>query len=215
MAPRDIEAVRRPPRIRAYPPWYWDREASRWDEVVATPTNPHQFYYREADYLIAEILETRMRALELACGTGGSTAMQCRHVSDLVATDFSVKMVQQAAHRQNCNLVQFLVADASGLPFRGGTFRGLQSRCSTQLRARSNADAARSPSGLASRRQPRSRCDEPNSREFAETYEAVLHDGWETRLCGICCPIGIAGSLDPLARPALTVCRARQEGGEA
>ena len=128
MAPRDIEAVRRPPRIRAYPPWYWDREASRWDEVVATPTNPHQFYYREADYLIAEILETRMRALELACGTGGSTAMQCRHVSDLVATDFSVKMVQQAAHRQNCNLVQFLVADASGLPFRGGTFHAVFSR---------------------------------------------------------------------------------------
>ena len=120
--------MRRPPRIRAYPPWYWDGEASRWDEVVARPTNPHQFYYREADYLIAGILETRMRALELACGTGGSTAIHYRHVSDLVSTDFSMKMVRGAAHHRDWKLVHFLVADASDLPFRDGIFHAVFSR---------------------------------------------------------------------------------------
>ena len=69
-----------------------------------------------------------MRALELACGTGGSTAIHYRHVSDLVSMDFSLKMVRGAAHHRDWKLVHFLVADASDLPFRDGIFHAVFSR---------------------------------------------------------------------------------------
>src|SRR3972149_2213601 len=128
MDPAGCGRGRQAPPIRAYPPGYWDGEASRWDSVVAMRTNPHQFYYLEADYMISKVLERSMRALELGCGTGGSTAVHARELSELVATDFSREMVRRAAKRRTADRVHFTVADASRLPFRDAAFDAVFSR---------------------------------------------------------------------------------------
>jgi SAM-dependent methyltransferase len=106
-------------RIKAYPPRYWDTQAPGWDEIVAMPTNPHQFYYLEADFLISSVLEKHMRVLELGCGTGGSTAVHHEEVARLVATDLSRVMLRGAAERfQDQPSVDLATVDAASLfPF--------------------------------------------------------------------------------------------------
>ncbi len=116
-------------RIEVYPPGHWDAQALSWDEIVAMPTNPHQFYYLEADFLISSVLDERMRVLELGCGTGGSTAVHVEEVARLVATDISRSMLRQAANRfQIGPYVNLAAIDASTLPFRPNTFDAVFSR---------------------------------------------------------------------------------------
>lgn len=115
--------------IQTYPPQYWDAEAPDWDAIVARPTNPHQFYYLEADLLISSILGKDTRALELGCGTGGSTAIHFREVANLVATDFSRRMIRRAVRRLGRErFLHLAVADARQLPFRDGSFDAAFSR---------------------------------------------------------------------------------------
>ena len=124
--------VREPSKFYPYPATYWDGLASSWDDVVSKPKNPHQFYYFEADLCISGVLNNSMRVLELGCGTGGSTLVHARQVARLVATDFSYEMVRRAARklsRGGTRLdVQFVVCDASHLPFRDGSFDTVISR---------------------------------------------------------------------------------------
>ncbi len=119
-------------RIHHYPPDLWDREAPTWDEFVANPTNPHQFYYFEADVLISRILDDSMDVLELGCGTGGSTEVHRSEVHRLVASDFSKEMVRRAVLRsrlnREANRTGFAVADAVSLPFRSRSFDAVISR---------------------------------------------------------------------------------------
>ena len=95
--------------------------------MVRRPKNPHQFYYFEADYLISRVLEKPMQALELGCGTGGSTAVDRGQVAQLVATDFSVEMARRANRRMR-DPVRFVVAAATHLPFRDRAFDVVFSR---------------------------------------------------------------------------------------
>jgi SAM-dependent methyltransferase len=118
-------------QLHPYPVSYWDAEASEWDRIVAMPTNPHQFYYYEADLLLSEILADSMRVLELGCGTGGSTSLHAPEVRQLVATDFSQQMVRRAARkvrRRISSAPDFAVAEASHLPFRDSSFDAVISR---------------------------------------------------------------------------------------
>lgn len=102
---------------------------AEWDGIVARPTNPHQFYYLEADLLISSFLGKNTRVLELGCGTGGSTVFHIKEVADLVATDFSRRMVRSAAHRLDSERsLQLAVADAGRLPFRRSSFDAAFSR---------------------------------------------------------------------------------------
>ena len=80
-----------------YPASDWDGQARDWDDVVANPRNPHQFYYYEADLCISRFLDKSMRVLELGCGTGGSTRAHAPQVARLVAVDSSREMVRHAA----------------------------------------------------------------------------------------------------------------------
>lgn len=116
-------------RIEAYPPGHWDAQALSWDEIVARPTNPHRFYYLEADLLISSVLDEHMEVLELGCGTGGSTAVHVEEVAGLIATDISRAMLLRAAKRfQIGPYVGLAAIDASALPFRPTTFDAVFSR---------------------------------------------------------------------------------------
>lgn len=118
--------------LPAYPASYWDAQAGQWDSVVSDRENPHQFYYYEADLCISKLLTHRTKALELGCGTGGSTIVHARELSRLVAVDISGEMVRRAARilrRTSRNShVDFVVADAAHLPFRAGVFDAVVSR---------------------------------------------------------------------------------------
>lgn len=118
--------------FRAYPASYWDDESREWDKVIRLPTNPHQFYYAEADLLISRILDRRMRVLELGCGTGGSTRVHRKRVSRTVATDFSAGMVREAFRnlhsKSKAMAVDLAVVDAHALPFQPGIFDAIFSR---------------------------------------------------------------------------------------
>ncbi len=118
--------------IHHYPPDLWDREAPTWDEFVSNPTNPHQFYYYEADVIISEALDKSMNVLELGCGTGGSTEVHATKVRRLVATDFSKEMVRHAVmkfrSKQESRGASFAIADAVNLPFRSPLFDAIISR---------------------------------------------------------------------------------------
>ncbi len=119
-------------KIRYYPPELWDREAPTWDEFVANPTNPHQFYYYEADLLISQVLNESMNVLELGCGTGGSTEVHCTEVRRLVASDFSKEMIRGALlkfrSKRDANQADFLIADGVNLPFCTSSFDAVISR---------------------------------------------------------------------------------------
>ena len=119
-------------RLHPYPAAYWDGQAWDWDRIVRIPTNPHQFYYYEADLLISKALADSMRVLELGCGTGGSTSIHVPEVARLLATDFSREMVLRAATKfrrsRTRSLPEFAVADACRLPFRSSSFDAVISR---------------------------------------------------------------------------------------
>jgi len=117
--------------FQPYTAHYWNEEAREWDQVIEIPTNPHQFYYFEADVLISRALTRGMRALELGCGTGGSTLVHAREVPRLTATDFSSEMVRLAAkklRREQGSSVDFSICDACNLPFRVSSFDAVISR---------------------------------------------------------------------------------------
>lgn len=124
--------MKRTRRLRAYPPDYWDELSGQWDRGLDRASGPHQFYYREADLLISDILGKRLLVLELGCGTGGSTAHHVRQVGGLVATDYSQKMARKARARlaQLPRRLQpaFAVCSATQLPFRPATFDAVFSR---------------------------------------------------------------------------------------
>jgi ubiquinone/menaquinone biosynthesis C-methylase UbiE len=123
---------RRAGRLRTYPREYWDQVAPRWDQVVRNPSNPHRFYYQEADLLISRALSSRMCVLELGCGTGGSTQIHVREVRAMVVTDFARGMVVRARRRfirsQRAAKLRFACCDARWLPFRNGRFDAVISR---------------------------------------------------------------------------------------
>ncbi len=120
--------VRREDPGRSYPASHWDAQAADWDETVARATNPHQFYYYEADILISKALRDARRALELGCGTGGSMQIHQKEVSFLMATDFSREMVRRAAGKIRNGNVSFAAVQAGRLPFRPLSFDAIFSR---------------------------------------------------------------------------------------
>ena len=104
-----------------YPPKYWDADADFWDEVIADPNNPHQFYYSEADLYIHDLIRGANQVLELGCGTGGATLKIAQQCLDLVAFDYANKMVAVAAAKLNearvRRRVSLLLAEGTHFPF--------------------------------------------------------------------------------------------------
>lgn len=108
------------------PSAYWDDAATTWGRQVYDKTGAHQFQYYEADLLISSVLRPGMKALEIGCGTGGSTLVHGAKVRRLVATDFSREMVVRARRRVERrrfrSRVRFAVVNGCHLPFRDASF---------------------------------------------------------------------------------------------
>lgn len=64
-----------------------------------------------------------MRVLDLAAGTGTSSAAIARHGAHVVAADFSEGMLDEGRRRHADNdLIEFVFADATNLPFEDDSF---------------------------------------------------------------------------------------------
>lgn len=127
-----LKNVSKPARLRSYPRSYWDEQAREWDRIIRVPTNPHRFYYYEADLLISNALAGSHRVPELGCGSGGSTSVHSKEVGRLIAIDFSGEMVRRARAklygRRRQPRPDFVIADAGHLPFRDSSFDAVVSR---------------------------------------------------------------------------------------
>lgn len=78
--------------------------------------------YQELCGIISKSLHKNMQVLELACGTGQLTFPLCKKVASWEATDFSVKMIEEAKVRAGNLPVTFTVQDATNLPYEDGKF---------------------------------------------------------------------------------------------
>lgn len=100
---------------------YWERHASKYDLSLGPLGGPLPRMLE----LVAEAVNGRARALEVAAGTGLVTAVLARTAAEVVATDYAAAMVERlrdkvgAAGLENVECQQ---ADIYALPFEPGSF---------------------------------------------------------------------------------------------
>lgn len=99
----------------------WDNQAEGWDEIIANPSSPHYYYYRTADFYIADLAKDAKRMLELGCGTSSCAISIVRPNQTILVTDFSRRMVRKAKKniadsRIEEQILPF-ICDAQMLPF--------------------------------------------------------------------------------------------------
>ncbi|MDG6971678.1 MAG: class I SAM-dependent methyltransferase [Nitrososphaerota archaeon] len=113
-------------RHHSLPPNYWGDLSSIWDANIQSPTFPFHVAYFEVDLWITSMLKGCGRALEIGCGTGGSTSVHRGETSHLVATDLSPDMVRRTrsnlARIHGQEMPALAVATIEHLPFRANTF---------------------------------------------------------------------------------------------
>jgi ubiquinone/menaquinone biosynthesis C-methylase UbiE len=99
----------------------FDRLSSQWEEIIGN--DDHLAPYEAA----LESLESPRRALDLGTGTGAGAFALARRFpeAEIVGVDLSARMIDQArglTAPEFSARVRFEQADASDLPFDGGTF---------------------------------------------------------------------------------------------
>ena len=78
--------------------------------------------YNEIGDRVSRYLTREMNVLELACGSGQLTFRLAETVGHWEATDFSERMVAEAAKRPHLQNLQFAVRDATNLPYPDHSF---------------------------------------------------------------------------------------------
>ncbi|WP_177159594.1 class I SAM-dependent methyltransferase [Granulicatella balaenopterae] len=72
--------------------------------------------------LIAPFLQDNLRVLEIGCATGQITFLLSSFVDEVIATDYSERMIEYANKRKSVENIIFEVADAIDLPYEDGSF---------------------------------------------------------------------------------------------
>jgi ubiquinone/menaquinone biosynthesis C-methylase UbiE len=101
----------------------WNRYAGVHDDLFASVgrgPDPDQLRIGVEDIAQKLLLEPHNQLLEIGCGTGLLLSSLSQQVSSSVGLDFSIKNIDIA--RRHFPRVSFVVGDAMGLPFRGGSF---------------------------------------------------------------------------------------------
>lgn len=99
---------------------FWDRVAGVYDVFVhVINAKTHKALQKE----VASLIHPSDTVLECACGTGFLTKVIAPRCRKLIATDFSIKMVQKTkAKCGNYSNVQCKLADMNKLDFEDGVF---------------------------------------------------------------------------------------------
>ncbi len=99
---------------------FWDNVAWIYDifaNVINRKAN------KELCIKIEKLINNCDDALECACGTGLLTGTIARHCKNLIATDFSLKMLEKAKSKyKKYNNIRFEQADILNLPYQNDTF---------------------------------------------------------------------------------------------
>lgn len=97
---------------------FWDRIAPKYR---TSPISDEAAYEATLERVISH-LHAEDRMLELGCGTGATALRLAPYVSEMVATDFSAGMIEQAEAREGADAVQFLATDVWDNRFAPGSF---------------------------------------------------------------------------------------------
>lgn len=89
------------------------------NDAVSAFSDKSTLYSHEQDAINAVVAQGDA-ILDLGCGTGRTTVQLKQKSSNIVATDISESMINDAAN--SLNFADFFISDASNLPFREGTF---------------------------------------------------------------------------------------------
>lgn len=99
---------------------FWDCSASIYDIFVNIINARTHKALREK---MATFFEPEDIVLECACGTGMLTEVIAPRCRELIATDFSERMLEKAEKKcKNHNNISFKLADISSLGFKNATF---------------------------------------------------------------------------------------------
>ncbi|WP_127716752.1 bifunctional 2-polyprenyl-6-hydroxyphenol methylase/3-demethylubiquinol 3-O-methyltransferase UbiG [Halobacteriovorax sp. HLS] len=85
---------------------FWSNTADKYSRKPV----PNQEVYEKKLKLTQELLNSEMKILEIGCGTGTTALIHAPLVSQIIATDFSKKMIQIAKHKavtQNISNIEF------------------------------------------------------------------------------------------------------------
>ncbi|SER39699.1 Ubiquinone/menaquinone biosynthesis C-methylase UbiE [Granulicatella balaenopterae] len=97
---------------------FWNRGA----KFYATFMKKNERVYENFVELIAPFLQDNLRVLEIGCATGQITFLLSSFVDEVIATDYSERMIEYANKRKSVENIIFEVADAIDLPYEDGSF---------------------------------------------------------------------------------------------
>ena len=104
-------------RLKEEPVYVWDKFAGLYTPVMKSQDKAYQLMY----YRIKKVIKG-LRVLEIATGTGMIAKNVAETAESVIATDFSDKMLTEAAKGTNPDNLSFQFADATALPFPDGYF---------------------------------------------------------------------------------------------
>jgi ubiquinone/menaquinone biosynthesis C-methylase UbiE len=99
--------------------WFWNRYARLYDFEINRFSGKA---YQEMYQLMANVLSSDMRVLEVATGTGLIATNIAPYVHHIEATDFSPKMIETAKKKKAPANIRFSVEDATELSFEDEIF---------------------------------------------------------------------------------------------
>ncbi|MFP3154651.1 class I SAM-dependent methyltransferase [Lachnospiraceae bacterium ZAX-1] len=98
---------------------FWGRYAKLYDFEI---NNTSRVAYDEMYRLMSSVLQKNMDVLEVATGTGLIATHIANSVKSIMATDFSLGMIEKAKKKPCPDNVRFMVEDATDLSFPDRTF---------------------------------------------------------------------------------------------
>ncbi len=97
---------------------FWDKSAGIYDLFMGKDKKA----YREAISLIRQEMDTSMKVLELAAGTGIFACGLADACGEFIATDFSEQMIRRASGKCSRANLSFAVQDATNMDYQDGAF---------------------------------------------------------------------------------------------
>ena len=100
---------------------FWNRNAKRYQKMQRN-NKKGEIFFDKLENKITEFLNKNMMALELAMGPAMVTKAIANSCNSLLATDYSLEMVNEAKKKNLPSNVKLEVCDCTNMPYKDKTF---------------------------------------------------------------------------------------------